>query len=75
MDSEWLTSGGVTRYVESKFGTSTLTRAQRAAQRALGNAYVVERWGYDWVGRMGSTLGTGLGIGGSASQKDPAASE
>jgi len=68
-DSEWLTPGGVTQFVESKFGKGTLTAAQRRAQAALGEAYNVERWGYDWVGRMGSTLGNALGIGGSASQK------
>jgi len=35
--------------------------AQRAARRALGDAYIVERWGYDWVSRMGANLGANLG--------------
>lgn len=50
---------GIPYIVESKFGTSTLTPAQRAAQQALGDAYHVERWGYDWVGRVGGNLGYG----------------
>jgi RHS repeat-associated protein len=50
---------GVQYIVESKFGTSTLTAAQKAAQSVLGDAYQVERWGYDWVRRVGGNLGFG----------------
>ena len=50
--------------VESKFGNSTLTAAQRAALRTLGeDVYNVEYWGYDWVRRVGGNLGFGLAEG------------
>jgi hypothetical protein len=62
-DSAWKDISGSLYYVESKFGTSTLTKAQRTARDTLGDAYQVERWGYDWVGNVGSTLGNSLGIG------------
>lgn len=66
-DSAWRSMSGAAYYVESKFGTSTLTSAQRIARDTLGDAYHIERWGYDWVGRVGSTLGNALGIGASSS--------
>lgn len=60
--ADWIfEKGGVQYIVESKFGTSTLTSAQRAAQKTLGDLYQVERWGYDWVQRVGSQAGFGLG--------------
>jgi RHS repeat-associated protein len=65
-DSSWQGLSGDFYYVESKFGTSTLTAAQRAAQAGLGDAYRVERWGYDWVGSVGANLGIGAGLGVSA---------
>jgi hypothetical protein len=66
-DSAWLGADGVAYYVESKFGTAGLTAAQRVAQRALGDLYQVERWGYDWVGQVGAGLGaTAGGVGAAA---------
>jgi hypothetical protein len=65
-DSAWVGSDGVAYYVESKFGTCGLTAAQRVAQRALGGLYHVERWGYDWVGRVGAGLGAAAGAAGVA---------
>lgn len=62
-DSIWSNVARGTYYVESKFGSSTLTPAQRITQQGLGDAYVVERWGYDWVSRIGATIGNTLGIG------------
>ncbi|HRP34618.1 MAG TPA: RHS repeat-associated core domain-containing protein [Gammaproteobacteria bacterium] len=56
-DSVWQGRNGSTYYVESKFGTSGLTNAQKAAQRALGGAYQVDRWGYPLVGSTGGALG------------------
>jgi RHS repeat-associated protein len=55
--------GGFTYYIESKFGTSTLTKAQRVAQKALGSRYIVDRWGYDYFGRAGGYLGGTAGVG------------
>jgi len=66
-DSAWKNASGALYYVESKFGTSTLTKAQRTASNSLGSAYQVERWGYDWVGDVGSTIGNSLGMGISSS--------
>ncbi|MCX2836405.1 RHS repeat-associated core domain-containing protein [Microbulbifer thermotolerans] len=67
-DSVWQGRNGSIYYVESKFGTSGLTKAQRAAQRALGGAYQVDRWGYPWFGNVGSGLGgtAGAAAGGAA---------
>jgi RHS repeat-associated protein len=66
-DSAWVGADGVAYYVESKFGTAGLTAAQRVAQRALGDLYQVERWGYDWVGKVGAGLGaTAGGVGAAA---------
>jgi RHS repeat-associated protein len=67
-DSVWQGRNGSTYYVESKLGTSGLTKAQRAAQRALGGAYQVDRWGYPWFGNVGSGLGgtAGSAAGGAA---------
>ncbi len=62
-DSVWDSSSGARYYVESKFGTSGLTAAQRAAANALGNAYQVERWTYPFFGQVGSYLGP---VGGAA---------
>src|SRR5262249_35310312 len=65
-DSVWRSRAGSIYYVESKFGYSTLTNPQRFAQQGLGTQYVVERWGYDWVGGMGARAGAFLGLGVSA---------
>lgn len=43
VDSTWRSFRGSRYYVESKFGLSPLTRAQRAAALAMGDAYHVER--------------------------------
>ncbi|AEG02518.1 RHS repeat-associated core domain-containing protein [Methylomonas methanica] len=56
-DSAWIGRNGSTYYVESKFGTSGLTRAQRAAQKALGDSYQVEKWTYPWIGDVGADAG------------------
>lgn len=48
--------------VESKFGTSTLTDAQRLARQFVPN-YEVDRWTYPWLGREGAALGTSAGNG------------
>jgi hypothetical protein len=66
-DSVWESSSGEMYYVESKFGTSGLTGAQRAAANALGDAYQVERWGYPFFGRIGGYLGFGYGAAGAMS--------
>jgi hypothetical protein len=62
-DSYWQSLNGTRYYVESKFGTSGLTPAQRRAAAALGNAYRVERWRYPFVEKVGSVAG---GVGGGA---------
>ena len=49
-------------YVESKFGTSGLTDAQRLANKLLDN-YEVDRWTYPWLARIGTALGTSVGEG------------
>jgi RHS repeat-associated protein len=61
VDSTWRSLSGATYYVESKFGTSGLTAAQRAAQRAVGDAYHVERWGYPFFERVGAYAGGAAG--------------
>jgi RHS repeat-associated protein len=58
-DSVWRSLSGGIYYVESKFGLSTLTAAQRRAASALGSQYKVERWGYPFFGRVGAYLGGG----------------
>ena len=67
-DSAWLSRNGAMYYVESKFGTAGLTRAQRIAQRVLGDMYRVERWTYGWVGKVGAVAGaiTGAAVGSAA---------
>jgi hypothetical protein len=66
-DSQWTSLFGKNYVVESKFGTSTLTAAQREAQNALGNQYVVERWGYQFFTALGSVFGGAAGGAGNAS--------
>ena len=69
-DSAWQSVSGALYYVESKFGTAGLTAAQRVARDALGDAYRVERWDYDWVRRMSAAAGTaGGGVAAAASQR------
>jgi RHS repeat-associated protein len=61
--SDWrFNIGGRTHYIESKFGTSDLTKPQRRARDGLGEDYIVERWTYDWFGDWGSRAGGALGI-------------
>jgi RHS repeat-associated protein len=48
--------------VESKFGTSGLTGAQRLANRLLPN-YEVDRWTYSLISQYGTALGTSTGWG------------
>jgi len=57
VDSTWRSIRGITYYVESKFGMSGLTKAQRAAQQAVGDLYHVERWGYSFFERVGAYIG------------------
>lgn len=66
IDSAWRGKNGVGYYVESKFGTAGLTAAQRATRDALGSAYRVERWTYDWIRQTGSIIGAGFGFGAGA---------
>ncbi|MEO6664929.1 MAG: RHS repeat-associated core domain-containing protein [Rubrivivax sp.] len=66
VDSTWRSLTGSTYYVESKFGTSGLTAAQRAARGAVGEAYHVERWGYPFFERVGA-YGGGAAAGAGAS--------
>jgi RHS repeat-associated protein len=54
---------GVLYVVESKFGKSTLTKAQRAAQKALGANYSVQRWSYGFFGNVGGGFGGGAAAG------------
>ncbi|MBL8350366.1 MAG: hypothetical protein JNL87_08610 [Burkholderiaceae bacterium] len=61
VDSTWRSLTGNTYYVESKFGTSGLTSAQRAAANAVGDAYHVERWGYPFFERVGAYGGGAAG--------------
>ena len=61
VDSTWRSITGKIYYVESKFGKSSLTSAQRRAQRAMGDAYHVERWGYPFFERVGEYLGGTVG--------------
>jgi hypothetical protein len=64
-DSVWNSFFGKRYYVETKFGKSTLTSAQRAARDGLGEQYLVERWSYEFFGRLGGYVGgsAGWGIG------------
>jgi RHS repeat-associated protein len=63
VDSTWQAADGSIYYVESKFGASGLTAAQRIAANALGDAYRVEKWTYPFFGKVGNYLG---GAGGAA---------
>jgi RHS repeat-associated protein len=67
-DSAWRARDNTIYYVESKFGTSGLTKAQRAAQRSMGDGYRVDRWTYPWIGDVGSRAGgtAGAAAGGLA---------
>jgi RHS repeat-associated protein len=65
-DSLWKSISGATYYVESKFGTSTLTQAQRRAANTLGDSYHVEKWSYPFFEKVGATAGGAAG--GSASE-------
>ncbi|TNY26229.1 hypothetical protein BV497_09855 [Fulvimonas soli] len=62
VDSTWMSFSGDMYFVESKFGMSTLTRAQRVAKNALGDSYKVERWGYPFFERVGA-YGGGTTVG------------
>lgn len=63
-DSQWRSIFGNTYIVESKFGLSKLSSAQRIAQQALGDAYRVEQWSYGFFAGVGAA-GGGV-VGGSA---------
>ncbi len=63
VDSTWKSFSGTVYYVESKFGTSTLTSAQRLARYAPGVDYRLQRWSYSWASRVGAYLGFGVGLG------------
>jgi RHS repeat-associated protein len=70
-DSTWDSLFGNRYYVESKFGKSTLTSAQRAAAKALGDQYQVERWGYPFFERVGAYFGgTAGGLAGNTGAAD-----
>jgi RHS repeat-associated protein len=66
VDSTWRSITGRIYYVESKFGTSGLTSAQRRAAQAMGDAYHVERWGYPFFDRAGAAAGSAVGGGAGA---------
>ncbi len=55
-------------YVEAKFGTSTLTPAQRAGSAQAGADWITERWTYPWISTQSARLGQLLG-GGNAARK------
>jgi RHS repeat-associated protein len=66
VDSQWVSIFGNAYAVESKFGNSTLTAAQRIAQAVQGNAYKVERWTYEFftgAGSVASGAATGTAVG------------
>lgn len=67
-DHVYRSPNGSTVYVESKFGTSNLTRPQRTAQRSLGpDRYKVDHWTYPKLGDMGKNAGeVGGGLTGGA---------
>jgi RHS repeat-associated protein len=57
-------SNGSTLYVEAKFGTSSLTPAQRVAANRLGENWITEKWTYGWMGSTAASAGNvALGIG------------
>ncbi|MCH7290781.1 hypothetical protein MMP65_04780 [Acinetobacter sp. ANC 3926] len=60
-DSVWKTRNGSIFYVESKFGTSGLTKPQRIAQKVLGDTYKVDKWTYLWFSKVGGNIGTVMG--------------
>ena len=61
--NDWRFQGRNGQYhVESKFGTSRLTDAQKYTQRTLSNGqYVVDRWTYPFFGKVGQNLGEIVG--------------
>jgi len=70
VDSTWRSWSGALYDTESKFGMSTLTKPQQRAAKAFGDAYHVERWGYDIFSRAGSYFGaTGTSVVQSASDE------
>lgn len=55
---------GATLYVEAKFGTSTLTSAQRVAANRLGENWITESWTYGWMGSTAAGAGNAvMGLG------------
>ena len=60
-DLEFADRQGNKFYVESKFGKADLTSAQRLAKKNLPN-YVVEKWTYKWVEKVGGEIGWGASI-------------
>jgi RHS repeat-associated protein len=59
---------GNTLYVEAKFGTSSLTGAQRAAANALGDNWITEYWTYEWMEAVAGAAGQAAGAANAASQ-------
>jgi RHS repeat-associated protein len=57
-------TNGATLYVEAKFGTSTLTSAQRIASNRLGDNWITESWTYGWIGSTAAGAGNAvMGLG------------
>jgi RHS repeat-associated protein len=58
VDSTWDSFRGARYYVESKFGTSPLSKLQKIAAANLPpEVYHVERWGYPFFERVGAYVG------------------
>ena len=70
VDSTWSSWRNETYWVESKFGKSSLTNAQKLADFDLGPSglYRVERWGYPFFERIGGYAGGGILAGVNAAE-------
>jgi RHS repeat-associated protein len=55
------TGGGAIKVIESKFGSSQLTGAQKALKAVMGDAFDVSRTTYSEVGRVGGGIGSVAG--------------
>ena len=56
-DAQYTDRNGNVFEGEAKFGTSSLTSAQREAQRILGDQYIVDKFTYPFFGNVGATIG------------------